>query len=128
MAKLPPSIRCIIDKKFKSIQVSDDILIHDLQPFHSPEDGYFLNFSLYLKFSEFEINIKKCKLYLKNEGLVWKFPTRLGTTSIETNIKLYSLIMDAFMSQKWVKVIGRGRLSHKAAPVKMEDFESIFGD
>jgi hypothetical protein len=126
VAKLPQSIRIVIDRKFRSIQVSEDILIHELQPYHSPQDGYFLNFSLWLKFGEYELNIKKCKLYLKNEGYVWKFPSKMAVPAIETNIKLYSLIMETLMSQKWIKIVGRNKLAHKAAPVKMEDFESIF--
>ncbi len=126
MAKLPQSVRVVIDRKFKSIQVTDDILIHDLQPYFSPQDGYFINFSLYVKFGDYELNIKRCKLYLKNEGLVWKFPSKTILSLVETNIKLYSLIMETFMAQKWSRIVGRGKLAHKAAPVKMEDFESIF--
>ena len=93
----------------------------------SPEDGYYCNFSLYLKFGEFEINAKRCKFYLKNEGLAWKMPSHGFTSVVEVNIKLYQTILKNLMEQRWVDFIGRQKAGRRAAPIKIEDFESIFG-
>jgi hypothetical protein len=123
--RIPQSIKVILKRKHASIQIDENTLIHDIQPMWDPEWGYFVYFSLYLKFGEYEINIRRCKFYLKNEGLAWKTPS--NSSIVELNITLYQGVLTALLAQKWVDIIGRQKAGRRAAPIEMSDFESIFG-
>lgn len=110
-----------MDREFPTIQI-DNIQINSIKGYWDARTGYFVRFKILVDTGHGLFNLTGCTLEAKPGGLVaWRSPLGGTTRAIESDLRFYNTILEAFAAQSWFRLIGSSRLLPTALDLPAND-------